>query len=256
MVSILVLFSIGCEIPSIRIGKRKTGSTPAERYAAAYWAFRDGHEIVKRNLGKNTLAVQTGMQEIIDSLRSMSLLVTEPYASGIKGYIPEYERLRTSFEQGVYTGGTLDTLDRYESEFIRRFSPGAVILRGPEDRVSSRPPPTRLEDPSFDPVSEVPYWVLYKAWEKLHTDLVKAYTEGEAGVEKIYGRLESVLCLLKERLKAQDRQLLQIYINEYKRIYNSTEGFKVLHEGVTKQDILRELGAVGSATAQAFGRER
>lgn len=283
----ILVFITGCgdktinipELPTIKIGSSGVSTsqdkgTPVERYENAYNRLKKEHLTVRQNLYSNTLAIKSALDSILQNLNIMKSLTVEPYSSGIQEYIEKYKELYPDFVNNRISSMTLSKFEKYENDVYSKFYPTNVDIlvepisqhTKPNNQVTNNNPTTPVKngnnttppnttDPKEHP-TDTPFWIIYKAWEQAHNDLINAYTTKKGSYKKLYDRLKESLALLKKRLPQHEQAKLQIYINEYERIYNATSELTALHKGSTENDILSELKTVGSVISQTYNPDK
>lgn len=273
LTAVVLFASAGCggngraldipEIPPIKIGSPQIVSSsgnksadPEEEYDRAYSDMRKQHVIVLRDLNSNTIAVREGMARIIDNLHTMQSLTAEPQSSEIGQYVKAYEEINDAFMSRRFSNMTKDKFERCEQDVHSKFAPQNVqVVKQPPaaDNRPDVPAPTQRGDAPPQPSvnNDTPLWVYFKAWEKANEDFLKTYKANE-DARKGYQRVRDALDMLKKRLPNNDQSKLQIYINEYQRIYTATAGFTRPPDGGSRDDVLRELTIVSEVVSQAY----
>jgi len=243
-------------------------ASPEEHYEEAYGWLTKLHLNVRRSLDAQPpdyFSASYDLDRIIRKLQTMEGLLAPDPASQLREHIASYRRLLQTTESRRGGTGILADLDRLEREVRTGFSPARVqivVSSGnavasapePEEPAESLPPPMdesaapeepyplpEPDEPKKAP-SASPAWLLYKAWEQVHRDLLDAY-RGGTETEQPYSRVLEVLRLLiQDSADSPDRATtLELCRKAYEAAHRKTEGFRRLPQGVSKENILAEL---------------
>ena len=276
-------------------GGNKQGKSPvANRYEDAYYALKSELLFLRQNLNGNSLAVKSSMEGILKYLEILKLLTAEPSSIAIQDYIEKYRIIYPAAISGRIDGSTMKKLENYENRVISQFAPSRVEMltelpkslpRGTTDtniNIADDQPfipdsplkenaeqsdtadkttsngvttPNKKEEQDVAD-SETPFWILYKAFEQAHNDLISAYGTKSSTTVKSYGKLREILLLMKQRLPQKEHIRIKAYLDEYERIYTATAGFTNIPDSSSEKEILEELKRVGTAVLKQYNPEQ
>ena len=272
--------------PEIKFGGSGPGRAAAAPgdaaglYNEAYARLVKPNAVIREELKQNSynrVAIREAIHQILESLRTMESLIQPPYCEKLNESIKEYE----SFERDVRTGnlppGAAAVAERLERTVRLNFAPsrnlplqlkppevepvrGPVVTTGGQrapagqpaasgGTAPAKPPPDAASAPAgtSGATTETPYWVLFDAWKQSHGDLAEAYTSRKGDYPARYKKLRDSLALVRARLPEADQPKIDIYLKEYQRIHESTEGFIKLPSGQTEAQVRAQIDGVGRA---------
>ncbi len=274
------------DTPEIKFGGSGPGRAPAPPgdaaglYNEAYAKLTKPNAIIREELKQNSynhVAIREAIHQILESLRTMESLIQPPFSEKLNESIKEYEEFERDVRIKNLPPGAASKAERLERTVRLNFAPsrnlplqvkppeiesprGPVVTTGGQ-RAPAGPPataagpapagpaPDAASAPAGTPgaTTETPYWVLFDAWKQSHGDLAEAYTSRKGDYPARYKKLRDSLALVRARLPEADRPKIDLYLKEYQRIHETTEGFIKLPAGQTEAQVRAQLDGVGRA---------
>ena len=241
-----------------------------ELYDMAYSWLSKHHLNVRYNLRKsppNYYGAAKNVDRIIVNLKIMKSLTIAPTSEQIGDYIAKYQVALEGLDRKSGGTGILRNLNGYEKQVKIWFATSQVKIRTqipvkPEDPgETKKDDPDKLpapkdeepvvkpepkDEPKTEPRDKVTteFFVLYKAWEAVHQDLVGAYNDQKECVKHYQRVVKIVRDMAAASKKAEDKATLGTCAKMYDAVNKKTKGFTFIPDKLKREDIHAELRVI------------